>query len=65
MRNSNKHYLEKWFYRERLKELNTASFVKAEVDGGTSPASKFLSNANLKDGKEIIGLIHMVTSKKK
>lgn len=65
LKKSNKHYLEEWFHRERLKELNTSSFVKAEVDGGMSPASKCLSNANLKDGKEILGLIHMGTSRNK
>ena len=64
-RNSSKNYLEEWFYRERLKELNTSSSVKAELDVGMSPASKCLSNANLQDGEEILGLIHMGTSSSK
>lgn len=63
LRNSSKNYLQEQFYRGRLKELNTSSFVKADLDGSMSPASKCLSNANLKVGEEILWLIHMGTSK--
>lgn len=57
--------MEEWIYREKLKEFNTSSFVKAEVDGGMCPASKSLSNANPKDGKEILGFIRMGTNRNK